>query len=386
MSAPAQADIVIVAAGSSLRMRGLDKLEAPILGRPLLSWTVDQMRRSRALRRLLLVVAPAHVQRLRSAEWVAQSGAEIVAGGAERSASVLAGVQSADAPLVLVHDGARPLATAALADNVARAAAEHGAAVPVLPEVDSIKRVAGGMIVGSIERSELVHAQTPQGARRDLLLEAYAASSGRNFSDEAALLESQGIAVAVVPGEPANVKVTEPDDLELVRALLAHRAAGATTCTGIGQDSHPFGPGDGLRLGGILLDQAPQLYGHSDGDVVLHALASAILAAVGMGDLGRHFPAGDPQTAGAPSTRLLSSVLEAVGREGWQPRSAQLALLGARPRLGASRLDQMRERVAELLGVVPPAIALTASSGNLTGPEGAGLAISATASVTLVRR
>lgn len=384
MAAVTQVDVVIVAAGASRRMGDVDKLDAPLLGRPLLGWTVDQMRRVAGLRRLLLVVAPASVQRYGDSEWLGRSGAEVIAGGRTRSDSVLAGLTQADADVVLVHDGARPLASADLAQRVARATAEHGAAVPVVAVADSLKRLTPNGL-SAVDRGELVRAQTPQGGRRELLLNAFSAAAGRSFSDEASLLESQGVPVVAVDGEPSNVKVTEPADLEVVRALLAARVEAGEQRSGIGQDSHPFGPGDGLRVGGTVIDDAPQLYGHSDGDVLLHALASAILAAAGRGDLGRHFPAGERATLGAASTALLASVLRAVAADGWQPRSAQLSLLGARPRFGAARLDQMRDRIADLLGLSPTAVALTASSGNLTGPEGAGLALSATASVTLDR-
>jgi 2-C-methyl-D-erythritol 4-phosphate cytidylyltransferase / 2-C-methyl-D-erythritol 2,4-cyclodiphosphate synthase len=385
MAADTQVDVVIVAAGASQRMGGMDKLDAPLLGRPLLSWTVEHMRRLNGLRRLLVVVAPHSLDRYRASAWLARSRAQIVAGGTQRSESVLAGVSRADADIVLVHDGARPLASTDLARRVARAAAEHGAAVPVVPIVDSIKRITDGDRLSALDRRGLVRAQTPQGTRRELLLDAFSAVADRSYSDEASLLESHGVPVVAVDGELSNIKVTEPADLDITRALLAARAEAGEQRAGIGQDSHPFGPGDGLRIGGIVIDEAPRLYGHSDGDALLHALASAILAAAGRGDLGRHFPAGEPATAGAASTTLLDGVLQTIAADGWQPRSAQLSLLGARPHFGAARLDQMRERIADLLGLSPTSVALTASSGNLTGPEGAGLALSATTSVTIGR-
>lgn len=384
--AGAPADVVIVAAGASRRMGGIDKLQAPLEGRPLLRWSVEQMGRARLVRRLVVVVPPAQVERIGSAAWLDRQRSEVVAGGGERSQSVLAGVRASDAEIVLIHDGARPLATPRLADAVVEAVIEHGAAVPVVPVVDSLKRVVDGRVAGSVERAGLVRAQTPQGARRELLLKAFEATSGTSFGDEAAMLESHGVPVATVPGEPLNLKVTEPHDLELVRALLAGDSRMQETRRGIGHDSHPFGPADGLWLGGLLFEDVPRLHGHSDGDVALHALASALLAAAGLGDLGRLFPADDPSTTGIASSALLSSVLDRLGQAGWRPRSVQLALLGARPRLGGRRVDALRERVAELVGLDPGDVALTVSSGNLNAAEGAGLVISASAAVTIVRR
>jgi 2-C-methyl-D-erythritol 4-phosphate cytidylyltransferase/2-C-methyl-D-erythritol 2,4-cyclodiphosphate synthase len=376
------ADAVVVAAGTSSRMGGIDKLEAPLQGRPLLAWSVAAMAGAESVRRVIVVAPPDRLDAVRAASWLARYDAAVVAGGERRSDSVLAGVRATDAPIVLVHDGARPLASSALADAVAAAAAETGAAAPVLPVFDSVKRDEGGRL-RSVEREALVRAQTPQGARRELLLAAFDAAGGRAYTDEAALLEAHGVAVASVPGEVANFKVTEPRDLEMARGLASARTEMAVTRVGFGQDSHPFGPGDGLWLGGVEFAAAPRLYGHSDGDVALHALANAILAACRLGDLGRMFPPTDPRTRGAPSAGFLGDVVRAAQDAGWEPRGAQVSLVGARPRLGAERLEAIRGRVAELLGVPVQEVAVTASTGNLAGPEGAGRGFSASALVTL---
>ncbi len=375
------ADAVIVAAGASTRMLGVDKLAVEMAGRPLLAWSVDAMAAASYVARLVVVVRPELQARVQALPWLA-GRAELVAGGQRRSDSVLAGVGRSTAEVVLVHDAARPLASPALADRVALAAREHGAAVPVLPVVDSIKKIAAGRIA-SVDRTGLVRTQTPQGARRGLLLAAFDAAGDAAFTDEAALLESHGVAVASVPGEVGNVKVTEPADLELVADIARGRGGERL---GFGQDAHPFGPRLGLRLGGIEIPDAPQLFGHSDGDVAVHALATAVLSGAGQGDLGRMFPADDRTTTDIDSARLLSAAVDSVAAAGWHVARAQVALVGARPRLGPERLDAMRERLAELLAAGPDDVAVTASSGNLGGPEGAGRAIAATALVALVRR
>ncbi|CAN5551713.1 bifunctional 2-C-methyl-D-erythritol 4-phosphate cytidylyltransferase/2-C-methyl-D-erythritol 2,4-cyclodiphosphate synthase [soil metagenome] len=384
------ADAVIVAAGASQRMGGSDKLEAPLLGRPLLAWTVEAMARAESVGRVIVVTAADRLERLAKADWLRQAAAplplEVVAGGLQRSDSVRAGLGRTDSAVVLVHDGARPLASSALADAVARMAARDGAAIPIIPVADSLRRIDDGRVSGSVEREGVAAAQTPQAARRELFEAAFSATAGESYTDEAALLAAAGTPVSVVEGEPSNLKVTRPADLEMAAALLAGRFAASETASGYGQDSHPFGPEDGLWLGGLLIEEAPRLYGHSDGDVALHALASALLAAARHGDLGRRFPPTDPQTASAASAGLLKVVLDDVRSSGWEPRSAQVSLLGARPRLGAARLDAMREHIAGHLGLPMDAVAVTASSGNLAGPEGAGLAISASAFVTLARR
>jgi 2-C-methyl-D-erythritol 4-phosphate cytidylyltransferase/2-C-methyl-D-erythritol 2,4-cyclodiphosphate synthase len=382
------ADAVIVAAGGATRMGGIDKMAAPVLGRSLLQWSVEQMAAAQSVARVVVVVRPERVDELAAAPWL--SAAKVLPGGERRSDSVRVGVAATTAEVVLVHDGARPLASPALADAVAAAAAQHGAAVPVLPVVDSIKRDSGARLGTSVERAGLVRAQTPQGARRALLLDALGAAGDEAFSDEAALLESRGVPVATVPGEPANLKVTEPADLELVRAIAAgtHSAGGDEVGLhfGLGQDSHGFGTDDGLWLGGVLIPDAPRLYGHSDGDVVLHALANALLAACGLPDLGRVFPSTDAATAGVASGSLLEDVVKRAEQAGWRVGRAQVALVGARPRLGGRWLDEMRDRISRLLGLEVEDVALTASTGNLNGAEGAGRVISATALVGVLRR
>jgi 2-C-methyl-D-erythritol 2,4-cyclodiphosphate synthase len=158
-------------------------------------------------------------------------------------------------------------------------------------------------------------------------------------------------------------------------------AAGtAGSQVGIGLDRHPFGPGEPLRLGGIAIPGAPALHGHSDGDVALHAIADALLGSAGLGDLGRMFPADDRTPAGVASTELLADVVARVAAAGWHPTSVDLTIVGARPRLGA-HLDAMRDAIAAVLGLAPTAVSVKASSGNLSGDDGAGRTISAAAAV-----
>ncbi len=382
------ADAVVVAAGTSTRMRGVDKAFALVGGRPLLAWTIEAVATSVAVERIVVVVAPDRVAGLREAAWLPSRVASVVAGGATRQASVANGVlelvrldPGGGRRPVLVHDGARPLVSSALVSAVAEAADEFGAAIPVVPIVETVKRVGAGLVLETVERSALAAAQTPQGARRHLLLEAWArfpADGERQFTDEASLLEACTIRVHAIPGEPTNLKVTLPDDLRRVQAALAP----ARPRVGFGHDSHPFGPGDGLRLGGVEIAGAPRLAGHSDGDVALHALADALLGAGGLGDLGRLFPSDARTPRGIASEVLLREAVAALAGVGLRPASADLVIIGARPRLGR-RLDEMRAAIAGLLGLPEAAVNVKASTGNLAGDEGAGRSISARAVGTL---
>ena len=386
------ADAIVVAAGSSARMGGPDKLAAQIGGRPLLAWTLDALAGSMSVARIVVVTTAAKVPGIAAAAWLSDRVSTVVAGGPRRQDSVAAGVEAlADGPwngVVLVHDGARPLVSADLVDAIARAAAIHGAAIPVVPLVETLKRVEDGRVVETVERSGLATAQTPQGVRRDVLAAAYAAfppSGSLTWTDEAALLEACRIPVHALPGESANLKVTLPVDLQWVEAALADagRIAGVphrvpAPRVGIGEDGHPFGPGSPLALGGIAIDAAPRLHGHSDGDVALHAVCDALLGAAGLGDLGRIFPPGPATPAGIASRELVAECVRRVRAAGFAPLSVDLTIIGARPRL-AARLPEMRDSIAGLLELSADRVNVKASTGNLAGWEGAGRGISARA-------
>ena len=388
MSPSPFADAVVVAAGSSRRMGGLDKLQLDLAGRPVLAWSVAAMRASGAVADIIVVTGPDRVAELSDQAWLQAAGARVIAGGDRRQDSVAAGVRAARAEVVLVHDGARPLVSPALVDAIADVARQEGAAIPVLAMADSLKRLEGDRIVGIASRDGLGRAQTPQGARRALLLAAVEAHADgpEVFGDEAELLARIGEPVRAVPGEATNLKVTHADDIGLARAIAASRSVAPVIRFATGSDSHPFGPGDGLCLGGIEIPGAPRLWGHSDGDAALHAICDALLAGAGLGDLGRAFPAGDPATRGIDSRELLHAVVERLAAAGLAPSSIDLTITGARPRLGGARLDRMRAVIAGLTGLALESVSVKAATGNLAGEEGAGRTISATALAGVVTR
>ena len=387
---PVRADAVVVAAGASTRMDGHDKLSAPIGGRPLLAWTLEALAAAATVERIVVVTAAERIPELQKAAWLPSSTHAVVAGGSRRQESVHAGVAVLDAPderVVLVHDGARPVLRPALVAAVAEAAAIHGAAIPVLEIGETVKRVDGTRVVETIDRKTLKLAQTPQGIRAGLLREAwrrFAPDGERTFTDEAALLEAARIPVHAIPGDPANLKVTVPADLEWVAVALAPSGSiGAVAPrVGFGSDSHPFGPGEPLHLGGIAIAGAPRLHGHSDGDVAIHAIADALLGAAGLGDLGAMFPAGPATPPGISGAEILDSVLEHVRSTGQAPHSIDVTIVGARPRL-AAHLAAMREAIAALTGLPLDRVDVKASTGNLDGMVGAGRGIVAYAVAVL---
>ncbi len=376
-------------------MGGADKLLATIGGRPMLAWTLDAFATSPVVSRIVVVTSWGNFDAVTNAPWLPDRVTQILVGGARRQESVAAGMDALRARtrrhpaddradrVVLVHDGARPMVSRSLIESVTHAAATHGAAIPVVPVVETIKRVDGDVVAGTIDRSSLATAQTPQGIRGDILKRAYdrfPPNGPEEWTDEAALLEACGIPVHVVPGDPANLKVTVPADLARAAALLGE--PGPSRRTGIGHDAHPFGPGGPLRLGGVEITGAPRLHGHSDGDVVLHAVADALLGAAGMGDLGRLYPAGPATPRGVDSRELLAAVVARLTGAGWRPVSVDLTVVAARPRLG-DHLDAMRAAIAALLGLDPSRVNVKASTGNLDGSDGAGRSVSTLALATI---
>jgi len=379
------ADVVIVAAGSSHRMGGGDKLEMTIGGQPILRRAVETLASAPESDRLIIVTAVERVEALRAVPWLADIDASVIPGGRRRQDSVAEGVRQATADIVLVHDGARPFVSRGLISRVVDGIQRHGAAIPALPVVDALKRADGELITASAERTGLFRAQTPQGARRDLLLAAVEAHAhgDDDIPDEADLLARDGVPVAIVAGDADNIKVTRPEDL-----AMARRLAGADPAprVALGTDSHPFGPGDGLRLGGLLIEGAPQLHGHSDGDVALHALCDALLAASGSGDLGRLFPSGEQHTRGIDSRELVTEVMRRFETSDVSLAGVDVTILGARPRLGGRRLDEMALVIAGLVGLDPARVSVKAATANLSGDEGAGRVVSASCLVSVVSR
>jgi 2-C-methyl-D-erythritol 4-phosphate cytidylyltransferase/2-C-methyl-D-erythritol 2,4-cyclodiphosphate synthase len=370
-------------------MGGVDKLATPIGGRPLLARTLDALAAADGVERIVVVAHESRVDAVRRSGWLAPTVVSVVAGGDRRQESVAAGLAELERldlergrvegidRVVLVHDGARPLVSRALIDRVARAADAHGAAIPVLPIAETVKRVEGDLVTATVDRSTLATAQTPQGFRRSLVrraYEAFAPDGPHEWTDEAGLLEACAIPVHSVAGDPRNLKVTVAADLAAAEAILDPGAARRRV--GLGRDSHPFGPGEPLALGGVAIPGAPRLHGHSDGDVALHALADALLGAAALGDLGRIFPPGPETPSGISSLELVRGVVARLVEAGWRPVSADVTIVGARPRLGP-HLDAMQSAMAEAIGVDRASVGVKASTGNLSGDEGAGRILTA---------
>ena len=310
-----------------------------------------------------------------------------VFGGATRQNSVRAGLEAL-APrqpdIVLIHDAARPYASAALVSRAIAAAERSGAAIPALPVTDTVKTVdADGLVDKTLDRNALRLVQTPQSFAFPALLEAHrrAAAAGRNdFTDDAALAEWAGLKVSVFEGEPGNIKITNAGDF--VRAEAMQFAALGDLRTGTGIDVHAFGPGDHVTLGGIRIAHDRSLVGHSDADVALHALTDAILGALAEGDIGSHFPPSDSQWRNASSDRFLAFAVERVSARGGRIGHLDLTLVCEAPRIGTHR-DAMRAKIAALAGIAIERVAVKATTSEKLGFTGRGEGIAAYATATV---
>jgi 2-C-methyl-D-erythritol 4-phosphate cytidylyltransferase/2-C-methyl-D-erythritol 2,4-cyclodiphosphate synthase len=310
-----------------------------------------------------------------------------VFGGATRQASVRAGLEALarrKPDLVLVHDAARPFVSATLIERAIAAGAVNGAAVPVLPVIDTVKSVdAAGVVTGTVDRSALRAVQTPQAFDFGKLIDAHrrAKAAGReDFTDDAALAEWAGLKVTTFAGESGNVKLTTPEDC--ARAQAADATALADVRTGFGFDVHQFADGDHVWLGGIRIPHGRGVTGHSDADVVLHALVDAILGALCEGDIGVHFPPSDPQWRGASSDRFLAFAVERVQARGGRIAHLDATIVCEAPRVGPHR-DAMRRRIAEIAGISIERVAVKATTSETLGFTGRGEGIVAFANATV---
>ncbi|HXY98429.1 MAG TPA: bifunctional 2-C-methyl-D-erythritol 4-phosphate cytidylyltransferase/2-C-methyl-D-erythritol 2,4-cyclodiphosphate synthase [Stellaceae bacterium] len=374
---------LVVAAGRGIRLGGpLPKQYLPLAGRPLLRYSLKTLARHPGIDAVRVVYNPED-----AAPYAAASdGLDLlppVAGGAARQDSVRLGLESlaaAKPERVLIHDAARPFLDDATIDRVLAALDEAPGAIPALALKDTVKRGAAGRVLETLDRAALWRAQTPQGFHYAPILAAHRACAGNDLSDDAAVAERAGLVVRLVPGNEANFKVTTADDLRQAERLLA--AQQADIRTGQGFDVHAFGPGDRVLLCGIEVAHEQGLVGHSDADVGLHALTDAILGALGAGDIGEHFPPGDPQWRGAPSHRFLGHAARLVEAAGGSIAHVDVTLICERPKIGPHRAA-MVARIAEILGLDRHRVSVKATTTEGLGFTGRGEGIAAQAVATL---
>jgi 2-C-methyl-D-erythritol 4-phosphate cytidylyltransferase / 2-C-methyl-D-erythritol 2,4-cyclodiphosphate synthase len=378
---------VVVAGGRGLRAGGdVPKQYRQISGEPVIRPSLAAFARHAGVSLVQPVIHADDAALFRAAS-AGVSVLPAVPGGATRQASVRAGLEALQPhgpQLVLVHDAARPFASQALIARAIAAGRASGAAVPVIGVADTVKSVdAAGCVTGTIDRSHLRMVQTPQAFGFAALLDAHrrAKAAGRDdFTDDAALAEWAGLKVTTFEGEAENVKLTTDGDF--VRAEAAKLAALSDVRTGFGFDVHGFVAGDYVMLGGVRIAHPRGLSGHSDADVVLHALVDAILGALADGDIGVHFPPTDPQWRGASSDRFLAFAAERVRARGGRIAHLDVTVVCEAPRIGTHR-DAIRARIAEIAGVPLERVAVKATTSEKMGFTGRGEGMAAFANATV---
>lgn len=317
----------------------------------------------------------------------------IVPGGRERQDSVRAGLDRLpdSTRLVLVHDAARPLVSRRIIEECINAALENRAAIAALPVNDTVKEAdEDGFIAKTVDRSRLWQAQTPQVMEPQLLKEAMRKAEENSFqaTDEASLLKLAGIGVKLVEGSAANIKLTGPEDLFLAEALIMRQKEKKPepprppVKIGQGYDAHRLAEGRKLILGGVTIPHDKGLLGHSDADVLTHALCDAILGALGLGDIGRHFPDSDPACKDADSLQLLREVTGMAAAQGYSLGNCDITVVSQAPRL-SPWFHEMRENLAAACRVAPEAVSLKATTTEKMGFTGRGEGISAYATILL---
>ncbi len=371
---------LILAAGRGERAGpGAAKQWRVVAGRRVIDWTLSRFRACPRIDRIGLVL-PAEA----GEAWDAFAGADLILarGGAERAESVRSGLTALaghGVTRVLIHDAARCCVSQRLIGAVADALDQAEGAAPGLPVTDALWTGAADAVTGSRDRAGLFAAQTPQGFHYDAIVAAHAVHPG-GAADDVEVARAAGMRVAIVPGDPDNLKITHASDFDRAARILRGEME---IRLGNGFDVHAFGPGDHVTLCGISVPHERGLVGHSDADVGMHAVTDAIYGALARGDIGQHFPPSDPQWKGAASTVFLRHAADLAREMGYRVGNVDCTLICETPKIGPHS-EAMRAAMAQVLGVDEDRVSVKATTSERLGFTGRGEGIAALASATLV--
>ncbi len=360
---------IILAGGSSTRMGGRDKQLIEIDGVPVIVKSALIFERTAEVTEIIIAAKKEekeHIKSLCKSFGITKLKA-VTEGGATRAESArkaFALVENTD--IVAVHDGARPFATAGLAQKVILAAKEYGAAIPAIAVKDTIKETEAGLVKSTPDRSTLFCAQTPQAFRYGIYEKMIAGAE--EATDDAALAEKAGYPVKIVEGEESNIKITTPNDLEKTGAERSR----CMLRIGHGYDVHRLTENRRLILGGVEIPYELGLLGHSDADVLVHAVMDALLGALALGDIGKHFPDTDSQYKDIDSMLLLKKVWALITEKGYRLVNLDVTIKAEKPKL-AKYIPAMRENIAAALAASPDSISIKATTEEGLGLAGAGI-------------
>lgn len=352
-----------------------------LAGKPVLRWAVESLIRHSAVRTIRVVVGHGH-QGSAAAALKGLDVGELISGGAERADSVRAGLAAIEGDAVLVHDAARPFCPPAVIDRLLASLEFFEGAAPVVPVGDTLARI-GDTLGDPVDRAGLGRVQTPQAFRLGALKSAYELWRGSSPTDETTVVRAAGMKVAAVEGDPALEKLTLPADFERAEQWLAGRL---TPRIGMGFDVHAFSGEGPIMLGGIAIPHSRGLAGHSDADVVLHAITDALLGAAGLGDIGEHFPPSDQRWKGAASSLFLARAVELLREKNAVIDHIDCTVIAEAPKIGPHRMA-MRARIADIAGLNIDQVSVKATTTEGLGFTGRreGIAAQAIATIRLPR-
>lgn len=373
MAKTKSAELILACGGSSTRM-GQNKLLMDICGKPCILRTCEAFDYCGCIKRII-IAAPLELHEVyREALETIKTPIAFVNGGATRQQSVMNAVSQAKEDIIVIHDGARPLISPAVIERSVEDAYSFGSSVVCVPSKDTI-RLDDGESSYCPPRKNAYIVQTPQSFSRALYLKACESSSG-DYTDDAQLLDAVGVRPHITLGEYSNIKITTAEDIDMARSLIGGETNVCTPRIGHGYDVHRLVPGRALILGGVNIPYEKGLLGHSDADVLTHALMDALLGAAAMGDIGKLFPDSDESYKGADSIELLKRVTGLITAKGYSIINVDVTVIAQAPKL-SPHIDDMRARLSQAMNISVDSVSVKATTEERLGFTGSGEGIAA---------
>lgn len=367
---------IILAAGSGSRM-GTDKMLCTLFGKSVVIHTIEKFLHSERVEEIIVVASENNINIIKEEiKKYSITNCRVITGGKTRGESSYKGIKEALGECVLIHDGARPLISSEIINSVIDGALKYGASAPGCTPKDTIKKVDNGFVGETFNRSELVNIQTPQGFHKEAIKKAYE-KIGFDETDDCAVIEKAGQRVYVCEGSYENIKITTPMDIVIAENIIK-KERGACMRIGTGFDTHKLAEERKLIIGGVEIPYEKGLLGHSDADVLLHAIIDALLGAAALGDIGSHFPDTDEAYKGISSIELLERTAKLLLENGHTVSNIDSTIIVQKPKM-APHIDAMRENIAGALGIDKSLVSVKAKTNEHMGFTGRGEGIEARA-------